>query len=454
MKKSLTILCLTWLVGNVCAQCETATLITNYVTYTLEDVEDSIQLDFGNGMVNYHRTNWFFFQVCEAPDYELLINCQGAALNTTNGVKLKVFGPFTIADTADWCGTYLSNVSTNASLNSNFFTIGNINSQLNESQFYLMFFAKNSSYNGQQFSVDLNEDVTVGAYCNSCMPFESPEMCVVTSTSENRNKIIWEKEDPDDYVLRYNVWRDEFGGPVLAGYATSADSSFVIDTTCFASEQAYSYTLETIDTCYVSDWAVKTHQTVHLIASPGFNGENNLIWNAYQTGTAYFPMINEPFYIYRGSDPTELVLIDSVVTSDFLSTFTYTDLNAPEGDIYYQVAFMYDWTCVVIRDLEQSMVRSNITGLSGWLAESIFESEMNMEVYPNPATGQIVAELGSHASGLASVTLLDATGRTVISKQINCSGRLIIDRESSSAGIYILEVKVNNQTWRGRVMFE
>ena len=71
------------------------------------------------------------------------------------------------------------------------------------------------------------------------------------------------------------------------------------------------------------------HQSVHLTINKGMNGSWNLMWNAYSGRDI------DHYRILRGTSPETLTEIATVPGS----TQSYTDLTAPEGVVYYAIAY-------------------------------------------------------------------------------------------------------------------
>lgn len=294
-----------------------------------------------------------------------------------------------------------------------------------------------------------------GEAVNTCPPFVSPEICFVTTNEDNYNKIIWEKLGEDDYVGAYNVYRHEFGADVYVGSALSTDSSFVVDETVSASEQSFRYRLETVDTCGNAEWAIHAHNTVHLSASAGTFGYHNLFWNIYQAEESLLGVPEQFFYIYRGEDPGNLVLIDSITSVEIFSYVTYTDVTAPDGELYYQVIYVPEVSCSISRDFNTDLISSNIAGLNLEIDLVIEEAMSNaISVYPNPAQDAFTLDLSGVAKGAVPLSLYDTMGKMVYSLQASGMQALRIERNGLSAGVYSLVLQIGERNITKRVVLE
>jgi len=353
-------------------------------------------------------------------------------------------GSFDVSDTLYW---YLDATGGSAIASGNIFNTPVLSA---DEDYYVELSNGTCSNSGGR----IHKHIHYESACITCPDLVSPEICVVSTLPDNYNKIIWEKPGEDDNVDVYNVYRHFFGEDILVGFVTSADSSFVIDSTVSAAVQAYSYRLETVDTCGTSGWAGGTHTSIHLIAGFGTNGFNNLSWNIYQDGTASFPEPEQFFYIYRGEDPGTMELIDSTSSAPDLSFVTYTDTDPPVGLVYYRVALILEESCDASRDVSGMMIHSNTAGLD--LLEGINESAMEhlISVFPNPASQQLQVQLSLPQNFVVPVALYDTMGRLVHSEQAPGQSLMVIHRDGLPAGVYSLVVNVGEQRIAKRIVFQ
>jgi len=82
-----------------------------------------------------------------------------------------------------------------------------------------------------------------------------------------------------------------------------------------------------------------------------------------------------------------------------------------------------------------------------------------INIYPNPASDFVNAELGSNAKGDYSLQLIDATGRTVNTKIVtNAQSNQLITIQSGglASGVYILKIvsRHYNETTLSKVIFK
>lgn len=160
---------------------------------------------------------------------------------------------------------------------------------------------------------------------------EAPEIALVTvDPATGKNRIEWKFSNLPDYVTTVGIYKE--GGHYnqfdWIGEAQPTDNGF----TDLASNPAVTTSRYRI--CLNTSFGIPTesgtpHQSVHLTINKGMNGHWNLMWNAYVGRDI------DNYRILRGTSPDALAEIATVPGS----TQSYTDLSAPEGVVYYAIAY-------------------------------------------------------------------------------------------------------------------
>lgn len=99
-----------------------------------------------------------------------------------------------------------------------------------------------------------------------------------------------------------------------------------IDYTSAPATRAYRYEVRSVNSEGV-EFASTQHRSIHLTINKGIQNQWNLMWNAYEGREV------EAVTIYRGGDAASLEAIDQITGN----SYSYTDVSAPEGDVYYQI---------------------------------------------------------------------------------------------------------------------
>ena len=160
---------------------------------------------------------------------------------------------------------------------------------------------------------------------------EAPQIALVTvDPATGKNRITWTFKNLPDYISTVCIYKEgsHYNQFDLIGEAQPSDEGF----TDMASNPAVTTSRYRI--CLNTSFGIPTesgtpHQSVHLTINKGMNGSWNLMWNAYSGRDI------DHYRILRGTSPETLTEIATVPGS----TQSYTDFTAPEGVVYYAIAY-------------------------------------------------------------------------------------------------------------------
>ncbi|MBL7905123.1 MAG: T9SS type A sorting domain-containing protein [Bacteroidales bacterium] len=276
-------------------------------------------------------------------------------------------------------------------------------------------------------SVDTSEAFTI-------MPFPEISLCMVTVDSlTNHNIIMWEMPSPE-LISDFLVYRETSQANVYEVIDTVAYSEFpmVTDVQSNPSIRPYRYKVGFLDNENRVFPAGDFHQTIHLTINQGVGGNWNLIWTPY-AGFDY-----SSYNILRRSGNGEFEQI-ATISSSF---YSYTDFDAPAGDVAYVVAIDRPGNCNTgSRDNENLQVRSNEASLN---AVSVAQMPDNsFSIYPVPANDRINIQFGDNVKGPIKLTISDVTGRIIHSDEYSGmrGGNLItVNSSGFNEGMYLLNV--------------
>jgi len=278
-----------------------------------------------------------------------------------------------------------------------------------------------------QTSLNISEAFTI-------MPFPETSLCMVTVDSlTGYNVIVWEKPD-SDLIADFLVYKETDQANVYAVIDTVGynEEAVVTDFGSNPAVRPYRYKIGFLDNGNQVFPAGEYHQTIHLTISQGVSGNRNLIWTPY-TGFDY-----SSYNILRqtGSGTYEQI---ATISSSFSS---YTDFDAPAGDVAYIVAIDRPGACNTgFRDNGYSQVRSNEASLS--LVSVADNKEFNFSIYPVPANDLINIQFEDNARGTIKLTIADVTGRIIHSEDYSDirQGQVkTVDSSDFNEGIYLLNV--------------
>jgi hypothetical protein len=168
-------------------------------------------------------------------------------------------------------------------------------------------------------------------------PYPDEEICMVTvDTSNGKNLIVWERT-AGRRTAYYKIYKETTQAGIydLIGTLPFDSLSVFVDFNSNPRRNAERYAISVVDSCNNESALSTPHKTIHLTASQGTSGENNLNWSDYE-GFNF-----QTYKIYRGTSPSNLSYLGSVQST--LSS--YTDLAPPSGVVYYQVSAVKMDTC-------------------------------------------------------------------------------------------------------------
>lgn len=266
------------------------------------------------------------------------------------------------------------------------------------------------------------------------MPFPETPVCIVTVDSlTNQNVIVWEKP-ASDLISDFLVYKetDEFNVYEVIDTVNYQDLPVVTDFDSNPAIRPYRYKIGFRDNENRVFPAGDYHQTIHLTINQGVGGRWNLIWTPY-TGFAY-----NSYKIMRkaGDGPFEQI---ATVSASFTS---YTDFNAPSGDISYMIQITNQGGCSVeLRNTVYADVFSNQA--SNFFVSSDIKQHAGFSLYPVPARDRLNIQLGDEIKGRATLAITDLAGRVIHSEEfsgIQPGGLLIVDISAYNQGIYLVNM--------------
>jgi hypothetical protein len=175
-----------------------------------------------------------------------------------------------------------------------------------------------------------------------------------------------------------------------------------------------------------------------------------LHWNSYEG------FLFSKYYIYRGSNESNLVLYDSTD----INTLNYTDNNISQL-YYYQIRVEKSTGgCYsLITSSVQKYSSSNILpGTAGLASANELIPNFMIAVSPNPTMGKINIQASEKIS---SIAVTDIFGETVYISEVNAlksgidgSASLTINLSSQPKGIYFVEMMIGNTRRTEKIIIE
>ena len=264
-------------------------------------------------------------------------------------------------------------------------------------------------------TVTIDRDTSITAFFTD---YIIPQICMV-SVQNGRNTVLWEKGLE---VENYNIYResniaDEYELVAIIPYDSL---SIWVDTVSKPTSRSYRYRMIATDTSGYESEPGDVHKTMHLTINKGIGNQWNLVWTEYE-GAPY-----TTYVIYRGTNASNIQQIDVMPAG---GNTTYTDENAPEGDVYYQVGVLMSSPCNPSKS--SSIIMSNIATNGNVGIQNIDMANINIF----SKSGEIIVE---GAAG-KPIQVFDIMGRSIsINNTSSYDEHISIPVPNS--GVYIVKV--------------
>lgn len=250
------------------------------------------------------------------------------------------------------------------------------------------------------YTLTVVNDTAVTAYFTADL---SPELCMV-GVSDWKNQLIWEPLEAPCTAYRLYRESDMAGVYELIAEVPYDSATTFVDSTSRPMTRSYRYRISGVDPYGREGVQSPEHKTMHLTISQGIGNHWNLVWTEYE-GAEY-----STYIIYRGTSQNDLQQIDVMPAG---GNTTYTDAEAPAGDVYYQVGVMMTTPCNPTKAATISLSNIATNGVVG-IAEAEAEA---VRVYVEE--NLVVVRLDDAGERSASEAIMfDIMGRRIASAKL------------------------------------
>lgn len=278
-------------------------------------------------------------------------------------------------------------------------------------------------------------------------PYSGEQICMVTvDTVTWKNKIMWEKT-LDVGSIGYNVYK-EVSTNIYSGigYVPFSDTAEYIDITSQPESYANRYKISVVDTCGHESTKSFYHMTMNLTIA-AFGNTMGLTWTHYIDESGSFTPLN--YYIYRGTTPTNMQLLDSVP-----GTITSYNDNNVFVVYYYIIGVKSANACITAKS--ETISFSNKKDNSSFIGAVEYNGSGSeaLSIFPNPINENTTVKFFNPVNEVFRMKITDPKGR-VIRQSENITGNEIkIERKDLKSGVYFIEIKSANRTFRGKIIVE
>jgi hypothetical protein len=259
-----------------------------------------------------------------------------------------------------------------------------------------------------------------------CQFPNTPNICITgIDSATNKNRIIWEK--PLLFGIdSFFVYKETNQANVYSkiGATDFLDSAIFVDFNSSPTAQSSRYKISIFDSCGTESPLSEPHKTIHLTINQGVGNSYNLIWSHYE-GIPF-----SSYNIYRGTSINNLSLLTTIQSN--LNSFT--DLNPPLGNVYYQIEIVSPIICDPTKSLDFGSSRSNL--IDNNFSQLITLANCKHSIYPNPATNLLIVE--SSAFEDEEYYIFDQIGKLILKGKLNGQNTLI-SLDSLQNGFYNIQ---------------
>jgi len=285
------------------------------------------------------------------------------------------------------------------------------------------------------------------------------QICLVTADLQTGyNMVIWQPHSGIG-IKSYNIYKQgnttgDYGKPL--GSVNIGDLGIFVDNSSRNETHAEYYKITAADSSNIESSLDQCnyHKTMFLQFVSNNEGVN-LSWDSYEIENSAINFKSN--VIYRGTDSSKLVIVDTVASN--INKYTDTSFLSQQYRTFYRIAGVLYNACNAngikkagggvyvesVSNLEDNRLRS--TGISIGSANAEFSA---LNVFPNPFNGTATIEYKLRANAKVAITIYNIYGNQ-ISKLV--SGRLqagyynlLIDpvKLNLNQGLYVLEMKYDD----------
>ena len=254
-----------------------------------------------------------------------------------------------------------------------------------------------------------------------------------------KNNIVWE-QSMDTSIYSYNIYKETTTAGVYALLANVNRNNFstYLDLTSNPAQVAARYQMSMVDHCGIESARGVTAKTIHLTVSAGLPPTWNLSWDNPE-GLSIVK-----YRIWRGQTSNNMILLDSIQST----LNSYTDLNPPNGALYYSLEAVTSSNCnpsFRTSNSVQSNYGSSYSNTASNVPQGINNSSnhYSLSVLPNPFNEALTIDL--NGINQAEIIIYNVMGEKTMCATAK-NGSIEISTSELSPGIYFVNVISGDQT--------
>ncbi|MFN3555278.1 MAG: immunoglobulin domain-containing protein [Bacteroidales bacterium] len=278
-------------------------------------------------------------------------------------------------------------------------------------------------------------------------PFENEQICMVSvDTLNHKTTIVWSKT-PEEGSAGFNIYRStETETWEMVGHVAFDEPPFFMDETSQPNSLAERFKIAVVDTCGNESAKSYYHSPLFLQLTESAT-TMELQWTPYSDEAGNF--IPDQYYLYRGTAPASMQLIDSVPGT----IISFTDENV-DRHYHYQVAVVNYSGCggatAPLISFSNRVANSESTSVHN----PALTARDELIIFPNPFRDVTTIRFSNDEKQPFTFRLSDHTGKTVIWENNIFSNEITLQRADLKPGLYIIELRSSERFIRGKVLIE
>ncbi len=402
------------------------------------------------------RQVWYYLPVCQtiSNGFQFQISYYSSFSNICSA-GIVFYGPFNqkVSNCANIVASKILKCSEDNFITGNSMTYFNVNDTLFEGNYYYVLLTfSDSIYSSNILPLAVGSNYNCFECNNQPSVLYKNNLCLLSvDTAINKCTLTWE-EFPATNLAGYNIMRESTFTGVYDSLTTIhvGSLSTYTDLTSSPVQRNYTYAVTAVDSCGQS-YPVKYGSdltSIHLLSFSGGNNQAQLIWNNIYAPASFIPQ----YYIYRNSNGSGWLLIDSIGTS--LPTITYTDIFAPSGPNQYSVELRKLNPCIPMRtsSVPYQSVFSNVSNTTVTSVEELTNST-RISIYPNPARDKFTIDFRYLDNNSHSISITNMQGKKYFELKDFNGKSIVIENEDFKPGVYLVDIR-GDKTYRSKIVFE
>jgi hypothetical protein len=263
---------------------------------------------------------------------------------------------------------------------------------------------------------------------NEVLKSETPQICMVTADSLNKNNIIWKPLNKKGivYLEKETNVTNKF---IAIDSASSEKPRLFLDKNSNAAIKPEMYRLVFRDTTTISSGVAfkssevsSSHRTIHLSINKGTGNDWNLIWSPYQG----FNVVSYDIMRKLGSGAwTKIASVSGNV-------YSYTDLNVSSTNVAYKISVISPVAC----DPNAWSIYASESNIADQnYLKNLLPKNASLSISPNPVSSILTINASHECGALKQFEILDISGRLVMNGRIR-NFTDMVDVSSLKNGVY------------------